>query len=190
MREVSQARGPRYLQLPCKPAVPGGVVEVQVVEEVPLQALLLLLITHPSEEQRLMVWGHSHRESGSRRGLGSRRVNPCPRPLVCQEEEVGTHGPTGGRSCGLCLLGQPPRTSSVLLEGQSKKRSPVHTASRHSPGVLSSGAVKAGVKRRPAHWLWGPPAHHALGRASTAVLPSGRALGLQNNPQEGVGCGP
>jgi len=60
VREVSQAGGPRYLQLPCEPAVPDGVVEVQVVEEVPLQALLLLLVTHPSKEQRLVVWGHSH----------------------------------------------------------------------------------------------------------------------------------
>lgn len=46
--------------------------------------------------------------------------------------------------------------------------------------------MKAGVKRRPAYWLW-DPAHHALGQASTAVLPSGWALGLPIILKSGLG---
>lgn len=93
-----------YLQLPCKPAVLGGVVEVQIIEEVPLQALLLLLVTHTTEEQRLMVWGHGHREARPRSGLGPRRINPGPCPLACWRR--GNTG-LGGAAAGTAGIARP-----------------------------------------------------------------------------------
>lgn len=90
-----RSRSLGYLQLCCKPATLGRIIDIQVTEEGALQALLLFLITHAPEDQYLMIWSHSHRKARPCSRLDPRRVNPGPSPFACKERtEEGVRGLT------------------------------------------------------------------------------------------------
>jgi len=75
-------RADTHPELPREPAVLGGVVQVQVVVEVSLQGLVLLLVTHPPEEDGPPARTHRQREARPRRGLVPRGVHSGPGPLL------------------------------------------------------------------------------------------------------------
>lgn len=108
------------LELCREPAVLPDVIEINVIKEVPFNALLLLLIVHPPKKEAAVVGSSSHGKAGPGSGFHSRGAETTPRPPVWNGENKWEHQQSR-ILVGLCIPRPPriPARNSMTCFGRS-----------------------------------------------------------------------
>lgn len=104
-----------YLQVGGVPAVLLEVVQVKVVVEISLQRLLVLLVTHPSEQEEAPARAHRQGETRTGRRLHPTRIHPAPGPLLYTQQQGASFTSTPNKVSSECVMshpaGRPPPSS-------------------------------------------------------------------------------
>lgn len=159
------------LELCREPAVLADVIEINVIEEIALNALLLLLIVHPPEQEAEIVGSSSHGKARPGRGLHSRGAEPTPAPPVCKGEDKSEHQQ---ENPGCFVYSKALQNSSRTRSGHShgifgvfSELSGIRSLLKVFAALVEGGVqIKPGeiqpssTKKCPSGIPWSPPTFH------------------------------